>query len=81
MSHEKNPPTLPKVVDEASDTKAWVPILGLGLLATVAITVALRFAIADNAGTDAKDGAQAAGDTAVQAPAAPKQAVAVPPAH
>jgi hypothetical protein len=38
---------LPEIVDEAPDTPAWVPALGLGLFAVVAIAVAIRLAWVD----------------------------------
>jgi hypothetical protein len=45
MSHDKDPPSLPNVVDEAGDTPTWVPVLGLVLLALVAMATAARLAI------------------------------------
>ena len=29
MSHADHPPELPEITDEAGDTPAWVPVLGL----------------------------------------------------
>jgi hypothetical protein len=47
MSHSKDPPQLPKVVDEAGASPGWVPLLGLGLLCAVALVIALRQAVAE----------------------------------
>ena len=47
MSDHKHAPGLPEVVDEAADTPAWVPALGLGLFALAAIAVAIRLAWVD----------------------------------
>ena len=47
MAHDKHAPSLPQVVDEAPDTPAWVPALGLGLFALVSLIVAIQLAWAD----------------------------------
>lgn len=47
MSDHKHAPGLPAVVDEASDTPAWVPALGVGLFALIAIALAVRLAWRD----------------------------------
>ena len=47
MSDAKHAPSLPKVVDEAPDTPSWVPALGLGLFALIAIALAIRLAWAE----------------------------------
>jgi len=71
MSHDKHAPRLPKVVDEAADTPGWVPALGLGLFAVLAIVMAIRLAwLGANPPEQAADAAQAAA-TAVDAGAAP----------
>lgn len=44
MSHDKNGPSLPEIVDEAPDTPSWVPALGLGLFALLTIFFAVRLA-------------------------------------
>ncbi|HET6336428.1 MAG TPA: hypothetical protein VFG30_24565 [Polyangiales bacterium] len=44
MSHDKHGPSLPEIKDEAADTPAWVPALGLGLFALITIVVAIRLA-------------------------------------
>jgi hypothetical protein len=44
MSHDQHGPRLPEIVDEAPDTPAWVPALGLGLFAMITIVVAVRLA-------------------------------------
>jgi hypothetical protein len=33
MSESNQPPGLPEIVDEATDTPAWIPVTGLVLLA------------------------------------------------
>ncbi|HKU41785.1 MAG TPA: hypothetical protein VJR89_26695 [Polyangiales bacterium] len=38
---------MPEIVDEAPDTPGWVPALGLGLFAVVAIAAAVRLAWMD----------------------------------
>jgi hypothetical protein len=35
---------LPEIKDEAPDTPAWVPALGLGLFALITVVVAIRLA-------------------------------------
>ena len=52
-SHPKTPPALPTVVDEAGDTPNWVPALGVGLFALVALVLAAQLAW-----TDSKDAPQ-----------------------
>jgi hypothetical protein len=37
-------PSLPDVVDEAADTPAWVPALGLGLAALISLVFAVQLA-------------------------------------
>ena len=44
MSHDQHAPRLPEIKDEAADTPAWVPALGLGLFALIAIVIAVRLA-------------------------------------
>jgi hypothetical protein len=44
MSHPKLPPSIPTVIDEAGDTPGWVPALGFGLFAAVALVIAIRLA-------------------------------------
>jgi hypothetical protein len=46
-SHPKTPPTLPTVVDEAGETPGWVPALGIGLFALVALLIAVQLASHD----------------------------------
>jgi hypothetical protein len=46
-SHPKTPPTLPTVVDEAGETPGWVPALGIGLFALVALLIAVQLASSD----------------------------------
>lgn len=48
--HKHAAPSLPEVVDEAADTPAWVPALGLGLFALIALVFAMRLAFPDAAG-------------------------------
>ncbi|MET0386345.1 MAG: hypothetical protein ABW321_10325 [Polyangiales bacterium] len=48
MAHSKDPPSLPKVVDEAGDTPSWVPALGLALFALLALLFAARYATSDD---------------------------------
>lgn len=56
MSHDQHAPRLPEIKDEAADTPAWVPALGLGLFALITIVIAIRLAymqanpVADDAG-------------------------------
>jgi hypothetical protein len=69
MSHDKRGPSLPKIVDEAPDTPGWVPALGLGLFALVAIVLAIRLAWME-ANPTPEDAAQAAA-TAQDAGVAP----------
>ena len=45
--HKHAAPSLPEVVDEAADTPAWVPALGLGLFALIALVFAMRLAFPD----------------------------------
>lgn len=45
MSHSKLPPMLPQVTDEAGNTPAWVPALGLGMLALIGLVIAARIAL------------------------------------
>lgn len=47
-SHPKTPPTLPTVVDEAGETPTWVPALGVGLFALVALVLAVQLAWRDS---------------------------------
>jgi hypothetical protein len=47
MSHSKEPPHLPDVVDEAGASPGWVPLLGIGLLCLAALVVALRQAVVE----------------------------------
>jgi hypothetical protein len=60
MSHPKLPPSLPTVIDEAGDSPSWVPALGFGLFAAVAIVVAIRLAVPGTPAAGAADGADAA---------------------
>ena len=71
MSHDKHGPSLPEIKDEAPDTPAWVPALGLGLFALITIFVAIRLAW-----VEANPVAEDAG--AAQAAAAQKDAGAAP---
>ena len=48
MSHSKSAPTLPTVTDEAADSPNWVPALGLGLFALLAMFAALSAAWSDS---------------------------------
>ncbi|HEX4355750.1 MAG TPA: hypothetical protein VHZ95_22640 [Polyangiales bacterium] len=67
MSHAKLPPTLPTVVDEAADTPNWVPALGVGLLALLAMVLAIS-AARNDAVQPPPSAAGAAGAQAVAAP-------------
>lgn len=69
MSDHKHAPGLPEIVDEAPDTPAWVPALGIGLFAVAAIAVAIRLAWIDAHPPSAAPEAQAA--AAVDGGAAP----------
>jgi hypothetical protein len=69
MSDHKHAPGLPAIVDEAPDTPGWVPALGLGLFAVIAIAVAIRLAWMDANPPVAADAAQAA--VAIDGGAAP----------
>lgn len=42
MSDAAHRPHLPEVRDEAADTPSWVPLLGLALLAVVALWMVAR---------------------------------------
>jgi hypothetical protein len=48
MSHSKTAPTVPTLVDEAADTPNWVPALGFGLFALVAMVLAINAAWSDS---------------------------------
>ncbi|MBN1654219.1 MAG: hypothetical protein JXA30_10645 [Deltaproteobacteria bacterium] len=37
MSESTTPPGLPRIVDEAGDSPAWLPLVGLALLAVLAL--------------------------------------------
>ncbi len=63
-------PGLPQITDEAGDTPMWVPILGLTLLALMALVFAYEVNTAEPAGEAA----------AVDAPAEPAEP-AEPPAE
>jgi hypothetical protein len=67
MSHAKLPPTLPTIVDEAADTPNWVPALGVGLFALMAMVFAISAAWND-AHEPPPSAAGAAGAQAVAAP-------------
>ncbi len=74
MSHSHHAPSLPDVTDEAPNTPNWVPALGFGLFALIALMIAVRYAVNDsaNAAAPAADAAPAA--AAPTAPAAPSPA-------
>jgi hypothetical protein len=59
MSHPKEPPSLPTVVDEAGDSPAWVPALGLLLFVLFALAIAARVALHDETETAAQPAAEA----------------------
>lgn len=59
MSHPKNPPSLPTIVDEAGDSPTWVPALGLLLFVLLALAAAARIAMHDNAETTKSPAADA----------------------
>jgi hypothetical protein len=72
MSHDNHGPSLPKIVDEAPDTPAWVPALGVGLLALITIVVAIRLAwLEANPVADPAGAAQAAASVDAGTAAAP----------
>ncbi|HMI92509.1 MAG TPA: hypothetical protein VK509_14140 [Polyangiales bacterium] len=86
MSHSKEPPQLPDVVDEAGASPSWVPLLGFGLLCLFALVIALRQAAIElapppppPAAALVADGGTAADDEPEAAPAAGSEAP--PPAH
>ena len=74
----KEPPHLPTVVDEAGASPAWVPWLGLGLLCSIALIVALRQAMVELSPPPAPVAVVADGGTAGAGdePAAAKPAAA-----
>jgi LPXTG-motif cell wall-anchored protein len=37
MSESNTPPQLPEIVDEAGDSSIWLPVVGLALLAFIAL--------------------------------------------
>ncbi len=37
MSESTTPPQLPEIVDEAGDSSMWLPVVGLALLAFIAL--------------------------------------------
>jgi hypothetical protein len=59
MGHEKTPPQLPQVRDEAGDTPRWVPVLGALLFVAAAGAIVLRHTAFNDAG-EAQDAAQVA---------------------
>ena len=67
MSHPKLPPSLPTVIDEAPDSASWVPALGFGLFAAVAIVLAIRLALPGTHAADAADAANVNGATGANA--------------
>lgn len=67
MSHPKEPPSLPTVVDEAGDSPSWVPALGLLLFVLFALAIAARIALQDEPETVAQP-------VRDEAPAAPQPA-------
>ncbi len=73
--HHDGPPGLPEITDEAGDSPKWLPLLGLGLFALVAVLVVAR--------SQAKDGPEpAAAEAAVaDAPAAAEPAPTEAAAH
>lgn len=73
MSHGKNAPTVPqRVEDEAGETPAWVPGLGVGLLVVIGLLLALRAATESAAPAEAptQDDALPAMPAANEPPAA-----------
>jgi hypothetical protein len=85
MSHAKEPPSLPEViVDEAGNSPAWLPLVGLGLLALAALLIAVHQAIgsAEDAKPQPAPAAQeAARAPEAAAPSAPSQVPAAAPAE
>ena len=61
MSHSNQPPGLPEIVDEAADTPAWIPIVGLLLLALFALLFVVTQAH-DNGDDTAQPAAAEVGD-------------------
>ena len=46
MTHSKQPPRVPElIVDEAGNSPAWLPFVGLGLLAFLGLLIAVQQAI------------------------------------
>lgn len=48
MSHSKDAPQLPQIVDEAADSPRWLPALGFGLFVVVAVVIGARIVAGDN---------------------------------
>jgi hypothetical protein len=68
MSHSKTAPTLPTVVDEAADTPNWVPALGFGLFALIAMVIAASTAWSDSHPPPPAAAAAVAADAPAPAP-------------
>lgn len=77
MSDHDQPPGLPEVTDEAGDSPKWLPLLGLALLGTVLLVMAVGRATGGDDETAAKTiaaeaaGTEEAGDA--PAPAEPQE--------
>jgi hypothetical protein len=54
MGHADTPPELPEVTDEAPNTPAWVPLLGLVLFATAAVAIVISHGQSDGAADEAE---------------------------
>ena len=54
MAEHAQPPGLPAIVDEAADTPAWVPRLGLALLIAAVLYAVFGSNPAHNAATPAR---------------------------
>ena len=63
-SESQAPPQLPTIVDEAGDSPAWLPWLGVGLFCLAAMLIAARYGLASGAAP----AASGAGDAAVAEP-------------
>lgn len=64
MPLSKTPPGLPDVYDEAGDSPSWLPALGLGLLALLALVFAARFVADRHVPPTATPATQFDGDSA-----------------
>jgi hypothetical protein len=60
MSHSKDAPQLPQIVDEAADSPRWLPALGFGLFVVVAVVIGARILSGDSTATPVEPPAGAA---------------------